>query len=37
MWKIYIVFPDDEKLIFEKGKYFPQRKEYPEPEFKRIC
>ena len=35
--KIYIVFPDDEKLISEKGKYFPQRKEYPEPEFKRIC
>ncbi len=23
------------KLISEKGKYFPQRKEYPEPEFKK--
>ena len=25
------------EIISEKRKYFPQRKEYPEPEFKRIC
>ena len=36
MWKIHIVFPDDEKLISEKGKYFPQGQEHPEPELKRI-